>query len=115
MKTFTVNGKVYPVREFDFNLLCEMEDRGLSVDTIDQKPMKLLREYLAIVGGMTSSKAGQEIEAHVIGGNSLTGAYDALNEAMESSGFFRAMAEQTATEEPTEEVGESKKTKEQAK
>lgn len=115
MKGFSINNKVYPVREIDFNFLCEMEDRGISIDNIDKKPMKILREYLAIVGGMTSEKAGKEIEAHVISGQSLTEAYDALNEAMESSGFFRAMSEQNGEEDLPEEVGENTKTKEQAK
>ena len=114
-KTFTVNGTAYPVKEIDFNFLCDMEDRGITVDDIDKKPMKILREYLSIVGGMTSVEAGKEIEAHVVSGKSLTEAYGALNDAMESSGFFRAMSEQSVEEESPETVGENTKTKRQAK
>ena len=112
-KTFTVNGKSYPVVEMDFNFMCELEDHGITIDNIADKPMKILREYLAIAAGNTSAWAGKEIEAHVVSGGDLTALYDVLNEAMESSGFFRAMANEP--QENQEATGESKKTKKPAK
>ena len=38
-KLFTVNGKSYRAKEFDFNFLCDLEDQNLSLEDIDKKPM----------------------------------------------------------------------------
>lgn len=106
MKTFTVNKKTYPIREFDFNFMCDLEDRGISIENIGDKPLKILREYLATVAGISSEAAGKELEMHVIGGGKMEDLYGALNIAMEESGFFRA-ATQSQTEEGS--VEETKK------
>ena len=29
MKNFTINRKVYKAKEFDFNLVCDLEDEGI--------------------------------------------------------------------------------------
>ena len=99
MNTFTVNNKTYPAKELSFNVMCEFEDRGIQIESMEGKPLKLAREYLAICGDMTSEKAGAEIEAHVVNGGDISTLYDAMSEAMEQSGFFRALAE-TQPEEP---------------
>ena len=98
MKTFTVNNRLYQAKEFDFNLLCDLEDQGLSLDDIDKKPMSLIRIYLAFCGNLTKEQAGIEIEKHVISGGKFNDVLEAMSEQMKNSGFFRALNEETATE-----------------
>lgn len=104
MKTFEINKVVYKGKEISFNAMCEFEDHGVSFDEIDKKPMKFAREYLAFCGDMNSAKAGQEIEKHIVDGGDLSGLYESLAEAVETSGFFRAMSGEPAVETETEET-----------
>ena len=48
MKTFTVNGKEYRAKEFDFNLMCDFEDMGISIADMSKKPMAVVRAYFAL-------------------------------------------------------------------
>lgn len=95
VKLFNVNGKQYRAKEFDFNLLCDLEDQGLSLEDIDSKPMSLIRTYLAFCGNMSKEEAGKEIEAHLIGGGKFTDVVDAMSEQMQDSGFFRSLNKET--------------------
>lgn len=92
MRTFTINGKTYKAKPFDFNLLCDMEDMGVSVGE-NSKSLSMLRAYLAICAGEDNEFAGREINQHVVGGGSLDGAFDALKKEMELSDFFQALKE----------------------
>lgn len=97
MAKFTINGKEYESREITFNFMCLLEDRGITLDDIENKPLKFAREYLAYCGRMDSEVAGKEIENHVIAGGNFNVLYDVINEAMAESGFFRAMGEEEET------------------
>lgn len=99
MRTFTINGKTYKAKHFDFNLLCDMEDMGVSVGE-KSKNLSMLRAYLAICAGKDNEFAGQEISQHVISGGSLEGAFDALKKEMELSDFFQALQKTTEQETP---------------
>lgn len=99
VKLFNVNGKQYRAKEFDFNLLCDFEDQGLSLEDIDSKPMSLIRTYLAFCGNITKEEAGKEIEAHLIGGGKFTDVVDAMSEQMQDSGFFRSLNKETEAAE----------------
>lgn len=103
--TFTINNKTYKAKDVTFNFMCLLEDRGLPIDQIDNKPMKVGREYLAYCGGMSSEEAGDEIEKHIISGGNLSGLYDAFTNAISESDFFQALgkAQNTPTEEETAE------------
>lgn len=102
VKLFNVNGKQYRAKEFDFNLLCDLEDQGLSLEDIDSKPMSLIRTYLAFCGNISKEEAGKEIEAHLIGGGKFTDVVAAMSEQMQDSGFFRSLNKETeAAEEET--------------
>lgn len=105
MKTFEINGVVYTGKELTFNAMCFFEDHGVSFDDIDTKRLKFTREYLAFCGNISPDKAGNEIEQHLIKGGDLDGLFESLNESVETSGFFRAMAgiepEEQTVEEPT--------------
>ena len=70
-RTFTINGKLYQAREITFNTICELEDAGVSLTEIEQKPISTVRSYFAICLGGNKEYAGQEIERHIINGGNL--------------------------------------------
>ena len=46
MKTFEINGKEYSGKPFDFNLVCDLEDMGVSVESMEEKPMSMVEDIL---------------------------------------------------------------------
>lgn len=110
-RTFTVNKKLYHAKPFDFNLLCDLEDQGLSLEDIEKKPMSLIRTYVAFCGNMSKDSAGKEIEAHFVSGGNFDDVTKAMAAEMEDSGFFRALREKAteSTEETSNENPKSKK------
>ena len=106
-KLFTVNGKSYRAKEFDFNFLCDLEDQNLSLEDIDKKPMSLIRSYLAFSANISKEQAGQEIEAHLEGGGKFNDIVEIMSQQMQDSGFFRSInkgeeeeADATSTKSP---------------
>lgn len=102
VKTFTVNKKGYKAKPFDFNLVCDLEDMGISMREMNKKQMATMRAYFALCAGMSNEQAGKEMEAHVIAGGNFEEISTVLNEEMDKSDFFRALIK---TEE--EEVAEN--------
>lgn len=101
MKTFSVNGKRYNAKPFDFNMVCDLEDMG--VDITSSSKMKILnmaRSYFAICAGMDAEEAGNEIGQHMISGGSLEEVIDAMSYEMENSDFFRNLNKTTEEETP---------------
>lgn len=100
MKTFTLNGKVYEAKELDFNMICDLEAKGLSLEEIESKPMSMMREYVAFCMGVDEKVAGKEIEGHMISGGNFGDIASVMSGAMEDSGFFQALSKGTETETP---------------
>lgn len=101
MRTFTVNRKEYKAKAFDFNLICDLEDMGISLETASSKPMSMVRAYFGLCAGKDKEYAGKEMEAHVIGGGSFEDIMKVMSDEMEKSDFFRNLnkkAEQEVTE-----------------
>lgn len=99
--TFTVNGVVYTAKPFDFDMVCELEDMGVSFDRIDKMPMSLIRAYFAVCANTDKEQAAQLIQNHMIKGGKLDDVTDAMGKEMENSDFFRALQpkeEKTSTE-----------------
>lgn len=111
VKLFTVNGKSYRAKEFDFNLLCDLEEQGLSLEDIDKKPMSLIRTYLAFCGNITKEEAGKEIENHLINGGAFDDVVEAMSKEMQDSGFFRSMGAKTETEDEETSTENRKRTR----
>lgn len=109
VKLFNVNGKSYKAREFDFNLLCDLEEQGLSLEDIDKKPMSLIRTYLAFCADITKEQAGREIEAHLENGGKFNDVVEAMSAQMSNSGFFRSLQQKDESTENTETSAESPK------
>ena len=106
MKKFDINNKSYVASDFDFNFLCDLEDMGVSLDSMTEKPISAVRAYFSKCSGLTPENAGKEIEAHLIGGSKLDDIMEAMSEKMNESDFFRAISK---TEE--EKVGKAKSKK----
>lgn len=89
MRIFTVNGKEYKAKAFDFNLVCELEDMGISLQEAGNKPMSMVRAYFGLCAGKDKEYAGKEMEAHIISGGSFEDIMNAMSDEMEKSDFFR--------------------------
>lgn len=106
MKNFTINRKVYKAKEFDFNLVCDLEDEGISLEVMQDKPMSMMRAYFGICAGIGRNAAGEEMQKHIVSGGSFEEMAEAMSDAMEQSDFFRA-ANKTAETETTENQSEA--------
>ena len=98
MKTFNVNGKEYKARSFDFNLMCDFEDMGISIAEMTSKPMSVIRAYFALCTGKGKEFAGKEMEQHLLNGGVFDDIANAMSEEMEKSDFFRSLAKTEKTE-----------------
>lgn len=91
-KTFEINGKTYKAAPFNYNLMCEFEERGLPIEQINEKPFLFIRTYFAVSGRFkNASLAGKELEDHIEKGGDFADIMEAMNDAMESSGFFQML------------------------
>lgn len=84
-----INGKSYKAAEFDLNLMCDFEDRGISVDEIGNKMFNVVRQYVATSMGVDVKVAGAELSEHIRNGGKMEDVTDIMQEAMNDSGFFR--------------------------
>lgn len=112
MKTFTINKNNYNAKPFDFNLVCDLEDMGISLQEMGKKRMSVIRAYFALCAGMSNESAGKEIEQHIVAGGNLEGLSAAMSDEMEKSDFFRTLfktEEEEVAESPSKENQESKK------
>lgn len=89
MNTFKINNKEYKAKAFDFNLVCDLEDMGISLSEAGNKPFAVVRAYFAICTGKGKEYAGSELEQHIVNGGSLDDVMNAMNIEMEKSDFFR--------------------------
>jgi len=99
-KQFTINGKKYDARIFDFNMLCDMEDAGVTLEDMTKKPMSAVRAYFTVCYGGDAEGAGREIEQHIINGGDMTELMKAMSDAMGESDFFRSLAQSNQEEVP---------------
>lgn len=98
MNTFTVNGTEYKAKAFDFNLICDLEDMGISLEQAGNKPMSMVRAYFGLCAGKGKEFAGKEMEAHIIGGGTFDDIMNAMSDEMEKSDFFRNLNKKAETE-----------------
>lgn len=106
MNTFTVNGKEYKAKPFDFNLVCDLEDMGISLEQAGNKPISMVRAYFGLCAGKGKGYAGKELEAHIISGGKFDDIMTAMSDEMEKSDFFQSLtktAETEVMENPTAE------------
>lgn len=99
---FELNGVTVVAKKFDFNMICDLEDMGVSLQEAQSKPMNMVRAYIAICLGCSIDQAGQEMETHLIGGGSFEDVMSVMAKEMETSDFFRNLNQpKTATKKAT--------------
>lgn len=91
MRKFTVNGVEYNARPFDFNMACDLEDRGIALGVFVSKPNVAIRSYFSVCANMSLEKAGNELNAHFVSGNDLTELVESMNAELDASDFFQQM------------------------
>lgn len=99
MKMFVLNGNSYPIKDMSVNMICDLEDMGISLGDMQKKSFSFIRAYVSMCMGESLEKAGKEIELHLINKGKLEDVMDAVKTAMEESDFFQAL--QTNTDEET--------------
>lgn len=109
MNTFTVNGKEYKAKPFDFNLACDLEDMGIPLEQASNKPMSMVRAYFGLCTGKGREYAGKELEEHIVGGGKFDDIMTAMSDEMEKSDFFQALNKKANTEDTENPKAESKK------
>lgn len=95
MKTFVINGKTYVAKEFDFALVCDLEDLGISMEDIESKPMSFVRAYFMFCSGLNKNDAAKEIQEHMISGGNFEDITGMIADGLENSGFFHALNKET--------------------
>lgn len=93
MNTFMINGREYQARAFDFNLLCDLEDMGISLQTAAGKPMSMVRAYFALCAAISREAAGKEMEEHIAKGESFEAIMKVISAEMEKSDFFHRLTQ----------------------
>lgn len=81
-------------------MVCDLEDRKISMDQINEKPTSAARAYFAICAGLDDTTAGAELEKHLISGGTFTDLMTAMSKAMEESDFFLALKKNAEKKTP---------------
>ncbi len=113
MNTFTINGKNYKAKHFNFNTMCDLEEMGVPINEAQSKSMSFVRAYFALHLNGNTAKAGKEIEAHIMNGGDFTEIMNAVSAEIEESDFLKALnkaetetAEESETEMTEDETNE---------
>lgn len=98
---FTVNKVTYVAKPFDFDMICELEDMGVTIEKVDKMPMSLIRAYFAICAELSKEEASLLIQKHMISGGKLDDITEPMAKEMNESDFFRALSEKQEQETST--------------
>lgn len=98
MNTFTLNGKEYRTKAFDFNLICDLEDQGVHMEQAANKPLSMMRAYFGICADLDLEQAGKEIASHMEKGGTMDELGEAMGREIEESDFFRSISQTTPKE-----------------
>ena len=58
MRRIVINGREYTAKPFDFNMICDLEDLGVSIEDIERKPVSIVRAYAGICMGKSAKESG---------------------------------------------------------
>lgn len=98
----TINGKNYKLPEFSFETICELEDYGVSLTNLTDKPMKTVRAFAALAIG-DAKVASKEIEEHIKNGGNLAEFVEEIQRSISESGFFQSLVARTEAENAASE------------
>ena len=92
-----INNIEYTTPVLNFSNVCKLESWGIATDNMGARPLGLLAGFVALaIGGKSLEEGEAAIDAHLASGGKLNDITTTLNEAIESSGFFKAVAGETA-------------------
>ena len=92
-----INGTEYTVPTLNFSNVCKLESWGIAADNMGARPLGLLAGFVSLaIGGKSLEDGEAAVDAHLASGGKVDDIVADLNAAIESSGFFKATAEQTA-------------------
>lgn len=108
-RLFVVNGKSYKAKPFDFNMICDLEDMGISLEKAKDKPLSMARAYFAICTDAGKEYAGKEMQEHILNGGSFETVIEAMSEEMSNSDFFQSLNKNKEEEVTTNTKTKAKK------
>lgn len=108
MRRFSLNGKTYIASPMNFNTICDLEDLGVSLDDFFKKRTLFMRAYVALSMGGDARLAGEEIEAHIIGGGTLDALTDIMRAEIDESDFFQTLTQRQTERAAADEAETSK-------
>lgn len=98
---FVLNNKEYNSKPFDFEIMCELEERGFEPEDIGvRKNMTFMREYFAMCSGLSKDEASKEINEQVVNNGSIGELADVVMKEMDESDFIKAILGVDKTEAP---------------
>ena len=92
-----INNTEFPTPAFTFSDVCQLEEWGIDSINMGAKPLSLLAGFVSLaVGGKTLEDGKKVIDAHLASGGKLNDLTKEMNNAVKSSGFFKAAEEEAA-------------------
>lgn len=89
---FVLNNKEYESKPFDFEMMCELEERGFESENIGvRQNMLFMREVFAIWSGLSRKEAMTEINEQIVNNKEIGQFSEVLNKEMDESGFIKAI------------------------
>ncbi len=89
---FKLNGKDYKDIELSFNDICELQEKGVDLASLNEKnALRTIRALISLRFNGNEEVAGNEIQAHIENGGSFEDLVGIIQKAVENSGFFQAL------------------------
>ena len=88
----TINGREYRIPEMDFETVCQLEENGISLLSMNEKNPKIatmIRAFVAWIMDVTPQRASAEIQEHIQNGGNIMDLLTAITTALETSGFSK--------------------------
>jgi len=98
--SFELNGKTIIARDFDFNMVCEFEDKGISLTNFGDRNLSLIRAYVASCMNIDVAEAGLMLQEHIKAGGSFDDVSNVIAKKVSESDFFQALNKTTEKENP---------------
>ena len=111
---FTINNRRYEARDFDFNLVCDLQDMKIDVtdfESLSYKSIAAVRAYIALCMNVDVNTAGEEIQKHILNGGDIGEVSTIMKTKMEESDFFRAISKGETEETPESQTEKKVKSK----
>lgn len=89
-----LNGNEYTIPEINFKTMCALEDYGVDISSLLDKPLRTILAFATLAIG-DEDKAAHEIETHIANGGNFEDMGQEIRAAIENSGFFKSAAPQT--------------------